>query len=154
MFGSKKVSVVESDEFRKVIEDALVAALGRSSKDVKETLRVGESIDALKKKVADLEIQQSKKEEEFARREREVEHMVGLERKRQEFELASGKREATLSVREENLAADRKRFEEQMAFHEKRFTEEVSYLKQIIGDIAERLPTANFTGNLSARKGK
>ena len=68
--------------------------------------------------------------------------------------MASGKREATLSVREENLAADRKLFEEQMAFHEKRFTEEVSYLKQIIGDIAERLPTANFTGKLTARKGK
>lgn len=139
MFGRK--SVVETEELRKAVEDALVAALGRSTKDVQEALRVGESIDALKKKVADLEVQKSKKEEEFARREREVEHMVGLERKRSEFEKESAKRDATLSVREENLKAEQKRFTDQMAFHDKRFTEEVGYLKDMIGRVLEAIPS-------------
>lgn len=81
--------------------------------------------------------------EKYEAREREIEHMLGLERKRTEFEVTSAKREAVLTVREENLKADRERFESQMSFHEKRFTEEVGYLKEMIGTLAERLPTSH-----------
>lgn len=58
------------------------------------------------------------------------------------------KHEATVSLREENLAADRKRFEEQMAFVEKRFTEQTEYLKGIIGDLSERLPSLKMTADV------
>lgn len=105
----------------------------------------------LKGEVSDLEIAKATREEEFARREREVEHKVGLERKRQEFELESGKRDAVLKVREENLAADKKRFEEQMAFHEKRFAEEVGYLKNMVAQVLERLPDVNVALEGAAR---
>jgi hypothetical protein len=44
-------------------------------------------------------------------------------------------------VKEENLRADRARFEEQMAFTTKRFEKEVEYLRQMHGEILERLPT-------------
>lgn len=149
LFGRGKAVEVLTD-----LQKDILARVEGDLKGIRSVVDLAAKVKALCEEKEKLEIEAARRDETFARKEREIEHKVGLERKRQEFELASGKREATLSVREENLAADRKRFEEQMAFHEKRFTEEVSYLKQIIGDIAERLPTASFTGNLTARKGK
>lgn len=99
-----------------------------------------------------LKIEKARKDEEYARKEREIEHKVGLERERQKVELENAKREAAVSVREENLKADRKRFEDQMKFHEDRFTEEVKYLKDMLGQIIERLPTANLTGDITPRR--
>jgi len=110
----------------------------------------------LVEEVETLKIERDRREEDYARKEREIEHKVGLERKRQEFELSSGRREATLKVREENLAADRKRFEEQMKFHEERFSQEVGYLKDLLGQIMERLPSAEIaiTETREARRGR
>lgn len=86
---------------------------------------------------------------EFAKREREIEHKVGLERERQKHELDAAKREALVGVREENLKADRDRFEAQMKFQEERFTKEVGYLKDTLAEVLKRLPSAEFTANLS-----
>jgi len=69
---------------------------------------------------------------------------VGLERKRQEFEIEQAKRETTVAVREENLKADKDRFAEQLKFHEDRFATEVGYLKDMMGQLMERLPTAEI----------
>ena len=136
----------------KTLESALRSVVGELNEQVVKDLQGIRSVADLSAKVKELrtqveglEIAKARKEEEFARREREIEHKVGLERKRQEHELAAAQREAILKVREENLAADRKRFEDQMAFHEKRFTEEVGYLKDMIGTLAERLPNINLT---------
>jgi hypothetical protein len=100
-------------------------------------------VKELKIQLADFEIQRDKKQEEYDRRAREIEHKVGLERKRQEQELTLAKREALVGVREENLTADRKRFEEQMKFHDERFTGEVKYLKDMMKDVLDRLPNIN-----------
>ena len=86
-----------------------------------------------------LTIERSRREEEFAKREREVEHKVGLERRRQEFEVAAAKRETTVTVREENLHADRERFSTEMAFQRARFEEEVGYLKGMIQQVLDNL---------------
>lgn len=94
----------------------------------------------LRQQVDTLEIDKSKREEGFARREREIDHKVGLERKRQEVELAAAKRDAALTARETALEADKQRFEAQLKFHEDRFTAEVGYLKEIMASILERLP--------------
>lgn len=103
-----------------------------------------EEVRQLKLNIVNLEVAESKLKEKYERERRETEHMVGLERKRQEFEVEQAKREATVSIREEALAADRKRFEEQMQFIEGRMTEEVRYLKDdILKGILERLPTWN-----------
>lgn len=107
---------------------------------IKSVADLSKRVKQLREQVEALEMEKGRKEEEFARKEREIEHKVGLERKRQEFELASGKREATLTVREENLSADRKRFEEQMKFHDDRFTQEVGYLKTMVSEMLARLP--------------
>ena len=115
-------------------------------------LELATSVLNLKKQINDLEIEKSKLKEVHEREERELRHMIGLEKKRQEFEIEQSKRETKLTVQQENLAADKKRFEDQMKFHETRFTEEVSYLKEMIGNVLERLP--NVTASFEGKKGK
>ena len=135
---------------------SIVAEFGeqvtRDLQGIRSVADLSSKVKELKEQVSALEIQKAKKEEEYARREREVEHKVGLERKRSEFEVTSAKREAVLSVREENLAADRKRFEEQIGFHEKRFTQEVGYLKELMTSIMQRLPDVTVSGELTNKK--
>ena len=77
-------------------------------------------------------------------------HKVGLERKRQEFEIKQAKREATVNIREENLSADRDRFENQMKFQEERFTKEVKYLKDMMNKMMERLPSAEIYAKIKS----
>lgn len=105
---------------------------------------------ALKRTIADLGIEKSKIIEDFEKRERELRHMVGLEKQRQEQEreqaktaLAQASTAAKLEVREENLAADKKRFEEQLLFNTERFSTMEKYLKDMMSDILKRLPNVN-----------
>lgn len=133
----------EARKFAQTLNDLLKRHTGELERDITSIRSVAElhtKIHELKDEIEKLTIEKDRKQEEFDRREREVEHKVGLERKRQEFEVEAGKRDAVLKVREENLAADRKRFEEQMKFHEERFTAEVGYLKDMIGQVMARLP--------------
>ena len=99
---------------------------------------------ALKTQIADLEIAKSKLAEKHERDERELRHMVGLEKKRQAVELEQATREAKLSVREENLAHERKQFEAQLAFNTERFTTMEKYLKEMLSDILKRLPDVSL----------
>lgn len=130
----------QQEQIRFAVREAVNDALKRATGDVTEALKLSGQVENLRKQVSDLEIQRDKKNEEYARKEREVEHMVGLERKRSEFETASAKREATIAVREESLKAERERFEKQMAFQNDRFTQEVGYLKEMIGRVLEAIP--------------
>jgi len=104
--------------------------------------------DALRKQVADLEIERDKRLEEFGRKEREIQHMVGLHKTRMEHEKETAKTEALLQVREENLKASEDRFKQQLDFHEKRFSQEVGYLKDLLVQIMGRIPdvSAVFRG--------
>lgn len=140
-------------------KDQLQEAIGALVSDIANTITkdlqgirsvadLSQRVKELREKAEKLEIEKDRKQEEFDRREREVEHKVGLDRKRQEFEVASAKREAVLAVREENLAADRKRFEEQIGFHEERFTQEVGYLKELMTEIMKRLPEVSMSGEI------
>ncbi len=95
---------------------------------------------ALKKQIATLEIEKSQKEETHAREERELRHMIGLEKKRQEVEIQQAKKETELTVREGNLAAEKTRFEEQLKFNTARFETMEKYLKDMLSDILKRLP--------------
>lgn len=118
---------------------SLEEILKRAIKPAEEAAGRFATVAQLKEEIETLRIEKGRREEDFAKQAREVEHKVGLERKRQEFEVASAKREATLSVREENLKADRARFEEQMKFQTKRFEEEVGYLKTMLGDVLKQV---------------
>ena len=118
-----------------------LAAASKERGELRDRVKAEDQITELKKKIVDLEIRRDKLTEDHEREKREVKHMVGLERQRQEFEIDQAKRETTVTVREENLAADRNRFEEQMKFTTKRFEEEVGYLKGIMTQVLDRLPT-------------
>jgi len=128
----------------KAIEEIVSTLLSDSFKQVDQRLGVVGDVLKLREEVEQLKIEKGRREEEFARREREIEHKLGLERARQAFEVDESKRTTMLDLREENLKADRQRFEEQLKFHEDRFAEEVGYLKGMIGDIVKRLPTAEI----------
>lgn len=129
-------------------EDAM-SRVQEELKGIRSVADLGQKVRQQREELETLKIEKARREEEYARKEREIEHKVGLERERQKVELENAKRDATLTVREENLKADRKRFEEQMKFQEERFTKEVGYLKDMLADIVKRLPTAEFTADLS-----
>lgn len=140
-------------ELRTSVEKAVERIVRQALTDANSVLaRVGD-LTKLREEIETLKIEKGRKEEEHSRREREVEHKVGLERKRQETEIGLAKREAVLAAKEEALVADRKRFEDQLTFHEKRFTEEVGYLKEMIGSLAKKLPSATITETRGKARG-
>jgi len=156
MFGFGKP---KSDAFTMTmtvsIRETIETAIRRMFGEVQGTLDklsgvidLGKEIMGLRTELETLKIEKVRREEEYARREREIEHKVGLERKRQEQEVALAIREAKVTAKEEAVTADRKRFEEQMKFHEQRFSEEVKYLKEMVGNVLERLPTATILGTV------
>ena len=139
----KQVARIAEDAERRIADEL---------KGIKSVTDLSGKVKELRQQIETLEIEKARREEDGKRREREIEHKIGLERKRQEFELESGKKDAILKVREENLSADKKRFEEQMKFHEKRFSEEVTYLKDMVSEVLKRLPSAEFTADLTPAK--
>src|SRR3990172_5721620 len=83
------------------LEEQMILILGndRLKRGVREAVNeansLSESLDSLKKKLAQAEIDYEKKREAWDRREREIEHKVGLERQRQAFEIQQAKRDTT-----------------------------------------------------------
>ena len=135
---------------RKTIEDAVLTSLVETNKKIGSYAKVEE----LQRQIATLEIEKSKREEEYARREREVEHKVGLERKRQEFEIEQSKREATVKVQQENLAADKERFKAEMNFQRKHLEGEIGSLRDLVKDMLQRLPSAEIYAEVSGGKSR
>jgi hypothetical protein len=147
--------IIGKNSFEKAVGRLAEESANRVNEELQgiRTLRdLSSKVASTREELEKLKIEKGRKEEEYARKEREIEHKVGLERTRQEHELTAGKREATLSVREENLKKDRERFEQQMKFQEERFTKEVGYLKEMLSDIVKRLPSAEFTADLTPAK--
>ncbi len=136
MFGKKKITV-EPKVLENAIEKAVRGIVKDALNDAESILKDVKTVGDLRKQINNLEIDKGKIEEKNDKKERELEHKIGLEKKRQEQELEIGKREAIVTVKEENLTADKERFEGQLKFHEERFTEEVGYLKNIVGQVLE-----------------
>ena len=136
-----------TDELLARIEElsAQIAELKGEATGLRRTRSLTEEVDRLREEIARLKVEKSTLEEANAREKREVEHMVGLERKRAEHDRDNAIREVKLAVREENLAAERERFDREMEFREERFTSEVGYLKDLMEKILERLPTVSVS---------
>jgi len=107
-------------------------------------IKLTEELVTLKKDIADLEIKKGKMEEKHAKEERELRHMIGLEKKRQEFEIEQAKKETTLKVREENLKVEKDRFDQNLKFNTERFEKMETYLKDMMKNILDRLPNVNM----------
>lgn len=137
------------------VRTILVEELGQAEERIKALRQVGvleDKIHSLKETVADLEIQRAKKKEEFDRREREIEHKVGLQKKRTEFEVESARKEALLDVREENLVKDRKRFDEHMEFYKQQMETQTTYLKELVEAALARTPDAKILATIGGGK--
>ena len=113
-------------------------------------------VKSLQEQISRLEIDKAKIVEDNDRKIRETTHMVGLERKRQEFEAEQAKKgieharkEAILEVQTENLETERAAFVKEMKFREERFTQEVGYLKDLMTQILDRLPTVTVDRQIS-----
>jgi hypothetical protein len=129
----------------------MIVIVSKEEKELIERLRklepvtaLSEQVMTLRRELVKLEIDKAKQQETHDREERELRHMIGLEKKRQEVEMAQAKRDTTLTVREENLAAERKRFDEHLKFNTQRFESMEKYLKEMMGDILKRLPNVNM----------
>lgn len=146
MFGKKDendpVAQELLDEIRHLSKE--VAEL-RGERDAgKDAIKLSDSIVRLKKELTTVQIEKDRETERHDREKREVEHMVGLEKKRQEFEVDAAKRDVKLTVREENLKEDRQRFEQEMKFTRERFEKEVGYLQDLMKQVLKRLPTVSI----------
>lgn len=128
--------------------DGTLTALHDQLKKLSTVVNLEEKVKDLREQVSTLEIDKSKKEEAYARKERELEHKVGLHKTQVAQDIALAKREATVKIQEENLAVDRKRFEEQMKFVTENFDKQTGYLTEIIGDLSKRLPSLAMTADV------
>lgn len=125
---------------RKEIQEVVEGVMRMAVEDTKSFFSKARSLHQLQEEVITLKIERSKITEEHERQARELEHKIGLERLRQEQEVENAGRETRVSVREENLTADRARFDEQLKFHDERFTEQVTYLKDMFAQVLDRIP--------------
>lgn len=142
LWGDKPSELRElTDEIRRLSKE--VASLKGERDALAEERKRHEEVLQLRERIETLKIEKARREEEQARKEREVRHEVGLLRKQVEAEQEIARQQAILEVREENLAADRNRFEEQMKFTTARFEREVEYLHKLAGQILERLPNVS-----------
>ena len=139
MFGTKQLE----EHVKHAVETVMYSIMD----DTKTYMNKLKTHVKLTQEIEDLKISRGRLEEDNARSLREVEHKVGLERMRQDQDIKAATRDALLTVREENLTADRARFEEQMKFHEVQFTEQVDYLKGMVASVLEALPSMHVEVN-------
>lgn len=118
-----------------------VAELKGEQDYVEERRSLLDDRDRILAEVETLKIEKGRKQEEFARERREIEHATGLHRKQSEWERTKAVDEAKITVREENLSAERQRFEDQISFHKEQIAAEVDRLEKLLTGLMERLPT-------------
>ena len=105
----------------------------------------------LRRDVERLKLEKDRLAEDNARKIRETEHKVGLLKTKQDHEVANAKRETKVEVREENLSADKKRFEDEMKFQREHMQREVDRFDGIAKALMERLPTIEVELSGAAR---
>lgn len=121
--------------------EAKIESLTKQSDNLAERNR-------LKGEVEDLKLEKARLVEENDRRIRETEHKVGLLKTKQDHDVEHARRMAQLEVREQNLDADRKRFEGEMKFQREHFEREATGIRDILGEVLKRLPDVTATLNV------
>src|SRR5918996_6381174 len=111
------------DEIKKLSKQ--VARLQGEADFIQERRELIERRLELETQIETLTIEKDRREEDFARQKREVEHATGLHRKQSEWERQKAVEEAKLEVQKANLDAERQRFTEQIAFHREQIRAEV-----------------------------
>lgn len=109
-------------------------------------------VSNLKREITKLTIDRDRIKEDGDRQVREAEHQAGLLLTGQEQETANVRRETMLEVREGNLAAERKRFEENMKFRDDQVRGEMSRLQEMTQSLLDLVPkiSVELEGGVSA----
>ena len=131
-----------------VVQKAVLAVLATAEFDVLNAVQLTSERDRLKRQIADLEISRDKKQEDFDRKQREIEHSLGLHKAQVEWEVEEASARARLEVETANLATEREAFEERMTFMQDRFEEESKYQRNLLGQMMERLPSAKILAKI------
>lgn len=138
----RKTDPLAEELLEKITDLSRDVAMLRGEKEaLGDTRKLADERDSLREQIETLKIEHSRREEEFARERRELEHATGLHRKQSEWERERAVSDAQIAVREENLSAERKRFEEQIAFHKEQIKTEVDRMEKLMSGLMERLPT-------------
>jgi hypothetical protein len=112
---------------------AEIKALRTERDNTAEVKRLEQAVERLK-------LEKDRLTEQNDRKIRETEHKVGLLKTRQDHDVEHATRMAKLAVREQNLSADRERFQAEMEFQREHLQREVDRIESILGKVLERLP--------------
>lgn len=155
LFGTVNPMSARFDELMDQISElkTQVAELKGDKAGVSKAIKLETELSTLKRSLTDKQIEFDREQEKWDREKREVEHMVGLQRKRGAFEIEAAGREATLTVREENLKADKERFEEHVKFIEERFDAQFKSMEKTMGQFLERMPTTKQLITVGSKNG-
>jgi hypothetical protein len=151
LFTRDPVSTKILDAIRSVSKQ--LAEMKGERDAVSEELGLSTRVVSLEREKTKKEIELDRVKEQHEREKREIEHMVGLHKKRTEQEIEIAKREQVVTLREENLKADRDRFEQQMEFMQKRMEGELERLNGLTSEILDRLPKIEFNRTVEERYG-
>lgn len=156
LFHDKALEQIKIEELSEEIRrlSAEVKKLQGQRDAEAEGVKLNEKINKLRKELTDLQIEKDRVEEDNAREKREVTHMVGLERKRGEWEIEKASQEAVLRVREENLKHEREQFKKEMDTVITRFEKTEQYIKELMEKVLERLPTVTVDRTITERTGR
>ena len=154
LFRKDTTQITEmADLLSKQVSERIASKMLDEFSALAEVEQATEKVVDLTKQLAVLKAEKENIAEGFARKEREIEHKVGL--LRTEIEAGDAQREAAynlrvqeakLVARAEGLKAREQAFTERMDFMTKRFTEEVGYLKSMVAQVLERIPDAAILG--------
>lgn len=148
MFGKREEDPVAQEVLDEIRElSKRVAGLQGERDALKDARKLEAERIELREQLETLRIEKARKEEDHKREKREVEHATGLFRKQSEWERAKAVDEARLAVREENLSAERERFEQQMAFHKEQISGEIDRFEGLLTELLKRLPTVTVNQN-------
>lgn len=125
----------------------------RGERDAQQGLRdLTDERNDLTARIERLKIEKDRTDETNRRERREVEHMVGLEKKRMEQERILAVREAELKVKEDAVDAKVAALTEQLDFSTKELGSQITYLKDdIIKQVFERLPIVEVNKTVRSR---
>lgn len=116
------------------------------------TAKYAEEGRTLRSEIETLKIEKDRMKETQEREKRDLTHMIGLEKKRQEVEIEQTKKDTALTIREGNLASEKARFEEHLKFNTERFQSMETYLKDMMTSILARLPNVTMAIEQKGRR--
>ena len=148
--------IIFGNGFGKIVAESVKTALEAERDEAgakfKKMTTLREEITKLRDDLETLKIEKGRRTEDTERREREIQHKLGLHKKQVEHEQKQATESAKLEIERAGLDRDRLHFEERMEFHQTRFEEEVKYQRGLLEKMLKQLPSAEIFAGLGGRE--